>query len=154
MDRMQALFSFKGRASRLTYWRVGLATSFAVAVIWVATIFVAMGAGDIAVIPLLLILPVLAANLAVCIRRLHDRNKSAWWLVVFWAAPLLLLGAAQRLSDPSGEGSPAAMAAALAAVGLQLWAFIEIGFRRGTPGDNRYGPPPPIGLRRRGVRAA
>ena len=146
MNHLKAWFRFKGRASRLTYWRVGLATTFAAAVIWVATIFVAMGAGDIAVIPLLLILPVLAVNLAVCIRRLHDRNKSAWWLAVFWAAPLLLLGAAQALTDQTGEGGFAAMLAALGALFLQLWAFVEIGFQRGTPGDNRFGPPPPSGL--------
>lgn len=153
MTRLQGLISFKGRSSRLTYWRVGLASTLALAVIWVTTIFVAMGAGGIAVIPLLLTLPVLTVNLAVCVRRLHDRNRSGWWLMVFWAAPLLFVGVARELSDQSGEGSFAALLAAIAALGLQLWAFIEIGFRRGTPGDNRYGPPPPNGLPRRGVKA-
>ena len=92
MDRVLALFSFRGRASRLTYWRIGLATTAVWAVLWIAVIFVAMGAGDAAIIPLLLVLPVMAVNLAVCVRRLHDRDRSAWWLLVFWLAPLILLG--------------------------------------------------------------
>jgi len=154
MDRLLALFSFRGRASRLTYWRIGLATTAVWAVLWIAVIFVAMGAGNAAVIPLLLVLPVMVVNLAVCVRRLHDRDKSAWWLLVFWLAPLILLGVTQALTDQTGEGSPAAMITVLAALGLNLWSLVEIGFRRGTPGDNRFGAPPPSGLRPRKPKAA
>ena len=154
MDRISALFSFRGRASRLTYWRVGLATAAVGAVLWIAVIFVAMGAGDAAIIPLLLVLPVLVVNLAVCVRRLHDRDRSAWWLLVFWLAPLVLLGVTQALTDQTGEGSPAAMVTVLAALALSLWSLVEIGFRRGTPGDNRFGPPPPSGLRQRKPKGA
>lgn len=154
MDRLKALFSFRGRASRLTYWRVGLATAAASAVLWIATIFVAMGAGNAAVIPLLLVLPVLAVNLAVYVRRLHDRDKSAWWLLVFWAAPVFFLGLTEWLTDQTGEGGPAALATIMAALVLELWALVEIGFLRGTPGENRFGPPPPSGLRRRKLKTA
>ena len=154
MDRLGALFSFRGRASRLTYWRIGLATAATWAVLWIATIFVAMGAGNVAVIPLLLVLPVLLVNLAVCVRRLHDRNKSAWWLLPFWIGPLILLGLTQWLTDQTGEGGAAAMAALLVALALDIWALVEIGFLRGTPGDNRFGPPPPSGLRRRKLKIA
>jgi C4-dicarboxylate transporter len=74
MDRVLALFSFRGRASRLTYWRIGLATTAVWAVLWIAVIFVAMGAGDAAIIPLLLVLPVMAVNLG------RDRlsTRHAW----------------------------------------------------------------------------
>jgi len=154
MDQLKGLFSFRGRASRLTYWRVGLATAGALAVLWVSTIFVAMGAGNAAFIPLALVLPVLVVNLAVGVRRLHDRNKSAWWLLVFWAAPLFLLGLTQWLTDQTGEGSPAAMATVTGALALEIWAIVEIGFRRGTPGDNRFGAPPPSGLRSRKLKPA
>ena len=57
------------------------------AVLWIAVIFVAMGAGDAAIIPLLLVLPVMAVNLAVCVRRLHDRDRSAWWLLCSGSRP-------------------------------------------------------------------
>lgn len=154
MQSLTGLFSFRGRASRLTYWRIGLATAAISAVLWVTTIFVTMGAGDIALIPILLVLPVLAVNLAVCVRRLHDRGKSAWWLLVFWAAPLVFLGLTQWLTDQTGEGGPAALATILTALALELWALVEIGFLRGSPGDNRFGPPPPSGLRRRKTRPA
>ncbi|MDO9223649.1 MAG: DUF805 domain-containing protein [Caulobacter sp.] len=154
MNRFKALFSFRGRASRLTFWRVGLATTVVLAVLWLVTIFVAMGAGDIAVIPLLMVLPVLAVNLAVYVRRLHDRGKSAWWLLVFWIAPLVLLGLTQWLTDQTGAGGSAAMATVLAALALDLWGLVETGFRRGVPGENRFGQPPPSGLRRRKSKAA
>ena len=154
MDRFKAMFSFEGRASRLTFWRVGLATTAVLAVLWLLTIFVAMGAGDIAIIPMLMVLPVLAVNLAVYVRRLHDRGKSAWWLLAFWITPLVLLGLTQWLTDRTAEGSPAAMATLLAALALDIWALVETGFRRGMRGENRFGPSPPSGLRQRRSKAA
>lgn len=142
MQRIGGLFSFRGRASRITYWRVQLAASAVIAVLWVTTIFLAMGAGDIAAIPLLLLLPVLVAALAVNVRRLHDRDKSAWWLVAFWAAPALCFAAASGLTEQTGDGGTPALAAGLAGLVFELWALVEIGFLSGSKGANRFGPAP------------
>jgi len=142
MQRIGGLFSFRGRASRITYWRVQLAASAVIAVLWVTTIFLAMGAGDIAAIPLLLLLPVLVAALAVTVRRLHDRDKSAWWLLAFWAAPATCFVVASGLTEQTGVGGTPAMAAALAGLVFEFWALVEIGLLSGAKGPNRFGPAP------------
>ena len=51
--------------------------------------------------------------LAVSIKRWHDRDRSGWWVLVL-----------------------------LVPVVGWLWALVVNGFLRGTPGVNRYGPPP------------
>ena len=80
---------------------------------------------------------------AICIKRLHDRDKSGWWMVPFFAAPGLYNQFAERLPD-----SYADLPLALAAAGLCLWGFIEMYLLKGSPGTNQFGadplaPPPP-----------
>jgi uncharacterized membrane protein YhaH (DUF805 family) len=74
------------------------------------------------------------------IRRLHDFNRSGWWAVGASFAPLipalpLLLGGQEDLG---------------LAVGflVELALLIVIGVIPGSPGDNRFGPPPPFTARR------
>jgi uncharacterized membrane protein YhaH (DUF805 family) len=61
--------------------------------------------------PLILYPPVFWAVAALATKRLHDRGKSPFWFL------LLLI----PLLGP-------------------LWLFIDLYFRRGTPGENQYGP--------------
>lgn len=149
MHRIGDLFSFRGRVARLTWWRVQLVASALIAALWVLTIFVAMGAGDIAVLPLLLILPVLAVTLAMSVRRLHDRDKSAWWLLAFWAAPAACFATASWLTEQTGDGGGPALAALIAGLAFELWSLVEIGLLPGAKGPNRFGPAP---VRRRSRR--
>jgi uncharacterized membrane protein YhaH (DUF805 family) len=153
MQRLKTLFSFHGRASRLSYWRTQLWTSVVLAALWIATIFIAMGAGDIAVVPLLLGLPVLVINIATLVRRLHDRGKGARWLLLFWAAPSACLIVAQLATEQTGDGGLLALIAVGAGLLLEGWAIVEVGFMRGAPAANRFGPAPPSGLRRRRSRS-
>jgi uncharacterized membrane protein YhaH (DUF805 family) len=97
----------------------------------------------------LLVLLYAVAFLAVYTKRLHDRNKSAWWLVPFVVIPfgVQMLGciASPALLDLGRYFGPLGMGwdAADAIAGLlALWAFIELFFFRGTHGANRYGPDP------------
>ena len=75
--------------------------------------------------------------LATSIKRLHDRDKSGWWMIPFFAAPGLYNQFADRLGD-----SWAMQLLALLAFVLGLWGFIEMYFLRGTPRTNRFGPDP------------
>lgn len=74
---------------------------------------------------------------AFAIKRLHDRNKHAW-LVVFWLAPLVF--GTIIYAYPDAAQSPSFGGSYVISLFLWLWLFIELGFRRGTRGENRYGP--------------
>jgi uncharacterized membrane protein YhaH (DUF805 family) len=77
---------------------------------------------------------------AVTIKRLHDRDKSAWWYLIYGIAPLgLFIAAIYFWTTRVLEA--ASILFVLSFVGL-IWAIIELGVLRGTAGPNRYGPAP------------
>jgi uncharacterized membrane protein YhaH (DUF805 family) len=77
---------------------------------------------------------------AVTIKRLHDRNKSAAWYLVYGVAPFgFFILAIYFWTVRALE--IASILFVLSFVGL-IWAIIELGFMRGTPGPNRFGPEP------------
>ena len=93
MKLQKILFSFEGRIGRRTYWLAILAVIVAVQVLTFApflleseTAAVLMLALTSQVIWLLSLWPILAVGS----KRLHDRNKSGWWLLVFWLLPFAL----------------------------------------------------------------
>jgi len=51
-------------------------------------------------------------SIAVSVKRCHDRNRSGWFLLI-GLIPL-----------------------------VNLWVLVELGFLRGTPGENRFGSDP------------
>ena len=74
------------------------------------------------------------AYAATSIKRLHDRNKSGWWIVPFVVAP----GLFDRFGDWLGDSSAAA-ALGLTVFVLYVWGFVEMAFLKGTRGTNRFG---------------
>lgn len=72
----------------------------------------------------------------VTIKRLHDRDKSGWWIVPFIIAPFLLF-------RPSGwiDGATLALLVDVLGVSLGLWCLVELCLG-GTTGPNRFGPDP------------
>ncbi|UGA43635.1 DUF805 domain-containing protein [Bradyrhizobium quebecense] len=76
--------------------------------------------------------------IAVSIKRLHDRDKSGWWMVPYFAIPGLMSQFSDRLPDDSYW----VMAAGGIVSVLYIWGFIELAFLRGTSYPNRYGPNP------------
>jgi uncharacterized membrane protein YhaH (DUF805 family) len=74
---------------------------------------------------------------ATSIKRLHDRNKSAWWMIPFFVIPGLFDQFDDRLPD-----SYPFLALGLAATTLWLWGVVEMCFLKGTAGPNRYGADP------------
>src|SRR5262245_17686499 len=83
-----------------------------------------------------LYIPLIWIGLALGAKRLHDRDKSAWWLLVFYALPTILSTAADRTEDVQF------IILHLISFGITVWAFVELGCLRGTIGPNRYGPDP------------
>jgi uncharacterized membrane protein YhaH (DUF805 family) len=142
-DLLQRVFSITGRVSRLGFWRFQVVQALAAAVVWCLTMFATMAGGWLGLAPLLLIVPILAAAVHVGVRRLHDRDRSGWWILPFSIGPYLLMAAGHFLAGLfGGLGALLALPLMLAGLALAGWSWIELGFRRGTRGANRFGPPP------------
>ena len=58
---------------------------------------------------------------ATTVKRLHDRNKSGWWMVPFYTAPCLYSHFKDRLPDTYAVG-----VLELVAFVLCLWGFVEL----------------------------
>jgi uncharacterized membrane protein YhaH (DUF805 family) len=122
MTVKQMLFSFEGRITRLQFWMY----SFGLAIVFYILLFILTqvmsvtaeqyvnGAvpGTFFAILGLLYIPFLWAHLAINAKRCHDRDRSAWFILV---SLIPLVG---------------------------LWYLVEIGFLDGTQGPNRFGPSP------------
>jgi uncharacterized membrane protein YhaH (DUF805 family) len=74
---------------------------------------------------------------ATSIKRLHDRDKSGWWMIPFFVGPGIFNQFADRLGD-----SYLLIALGLVAFVFLLWGFIEMFFRKGSRKTNRFGPNP------------
>jgi uncharacterized membrane protein YhaH (DUF805 family) len=145
------LFGFSGRLNRAKYWLWILIYFIAVAVVS-AVIYAINSPMAGGIVQLVFSIVALISSLAVVTKRLHDRNKSAWWLLIFVLIPSLLLGAgivasvygALMTDDTSNLGTLAIVGGALtlAAGAFLIWSFVELACLRGTIGPNRYGPDP------------
>ncbi len=98
---------FKGRAQRAEYWFF---------ILFYFLIAIALGFVDAfltgGVLGLLFALGMLLPSLAVLARRLHDIDRSAWWILIGFVP-------------------------AIGVIVLIVFACMD-----GTPGDNRFGPNP------------
>ena len=74
---------------------------------------------------------------ATAIKRLHDRDKTGWWLLPFFVVPGLYEQFADRLPD-----SYLTVWSARAVSALYLWGFAELYLLKGTNWTNRFGPNP------------
>lgn len=111
MDLKTVFFSMDGRLNRKPFWLATLALIF----INAAMNGVAQGIGGAVgnLIALVTGLGVLWPSICVTGKRWHDRNKSAWWMLII-----------------------------LIPVVGWIWAFVESGCMRGTVGPNLYGDDP------------
>jgi uncharacterized membrane protein YhaH (DUF805 family) len=88
------------------------------------------------------------SGLCVTLKRLHDRDKSAWWLLVFVVLPNALSSCGQILRDRvPDEGVEIGLGFDIATLAVFAWAFIELACLAGTTGDNRFGPDPLVHAR-------
>ncbi len=138
MDWLYLFNSFDGRISRKPFW-------IALAVLTVAELighFIAeelQGDRLSAILDLAFTYP----ELAVAVKRGHDRNLPLWLIAAFFAASALLdlltvLGWAGTAEEPSAVSLLIALPFTIFGIAL----LVELGFRRGTPGPNPHGPDP------------
>ncbi|MDQ8727255.1 DUF805 domain-containing protein [Bradyrhizobium sp. LHD-71] len=142
MDWQSLLFRFDGRINRAKYWLVVLITFItAIVAMTIAIILTGTLEGDTGFLAAVVVCLALMAfciwiGVATAIKRLHDREKSGWWLLLFYLVPSVLNGVSSVTDNPGGL--------LLAAVGfaISLWGFVELGCLKGTTGPNAYGPDP------------
>ena len=158
MNFVQVLFSFHGRINRAKYWLAVLFWTvldivvFGVLAGMLAKDIVALGSEPsgadivrvilnfgigILLVCLLVLVPGIVSWLAVGIKRLHDRDQSGWWILLFYFGP----GVASGLGHYSDSGA-LMLVLSLVSIGISIWAFVVLGCLRGTRGPNRYGPDP------------
>jgi uncharacterized membrane protein YhaH (DUF805 family) len=156
--------NFAGRASRAEFWWFFLF----VMVIYLAALFAVGGfgrglasmnpgadlvrgtfTGSVIVVGafwLFLFIPMLAVQ----IRRLHDTNRSGWWLGAFWLLYIVYMGLTFSLMSTvmRNPGTPPNMGgfAAIGIFALLFFVYSIVLFvffcLRGTPGANRFGEDP------------
>jgi uncharacterized membrane protein YhaH (DUF805 family) len=166
MDWVWFLFSFEGRINRAKYWLAGLVIGcwmmfFAFIYVCLSAPFGGTPSFHIdldevfrlvdpatwrpltrADIPALIVhgfgTPLfLWVFLAVSVKRLHDRDKSGWWMAAFFAVPGLYKQFEDRLPD-----SYFLLPVAIAIFVLIVWAFVELYCLKGTSWPNRFGRNP------------
>jgi uncharacterized membrane protein YhaH (DUF805 family) len=141
MSLAQLLFSFRGRLNRKSYWMTVIVTmAIILLLLLLALIMIREQRFEFAVftviILLILYIPLIWIGLAIGAKRLHDRDKSAWWLLVFYALPGILSSAGNQMDDV------AFLILHVVSFAITVWAFVELGCLRGTRGPNRFGPDP------------
>src|SRR5262249_11673252 len=85
------LFGFSGRINRAKYWLTILVTIIIYIVLVVVPQAVTSSAGLLGVLALAYFVLSLWIGIAAGAKRLHDLNRTAAWLLVFYFAPTILL---------------------------------------------------------------
>lgn len=144
---------FSGRAARPELWWYVLALVVAYVVTTIIESILGvhrMIAGMYGPLTTLLWLATIVPSLAVGVRRLHDVNRTGWWVLLpLIPECLMIVMALTTGAAVVAGGGLAAAAGGMAIAGLLglitlLGAVVLIVFyvMPGTPGDNRYGPNP------------
>ena len=141
MDWGQLFFKFNGRINRAKFWTAVLIYT----VINVVMAILGYISDDSAVFQAvngMLGIVIFISSLAVGVKRLHDRAKSGWYLVLFYIIPSILIVAGIAVGTIMEDSIMIASILGLVAAAIGIWAFIELGCLRGTSGANQYGPDP------------
>ena len=166
MDWTWYLFSFKGRINRAKLWLallviLGWMLFFGALTIVIGSVFGQLRSFDFRINDIFLILdpasyrslsktdlvPLVAKVIgtplfawvyaATSVKRLHDRDRSGWWIIPFCVAPSLYNQFEDRFNL-----SYAALPLGLAAFVFLIWGFVEMYFLTGSRKTNRFGPNP------------
>ena len=94
--------------------------------------------GALSLIILVLLIASWVSAVAIGVKRLHDRDRSGWWIVLFYFGPAVL----QAVQNSAESATLVSILLGLGAFAVSIWALVELGFLRGTRGPNRFGADP------------
>jgi uncharacterized membrane protein YhaH (DUF805 family) len=141
-DGLLSLFDLEGRLSRRGFGIVFMGYG---AFVLTASLFFRPPVQAYVVVPVLA--PAIALVFFAMIRRLHDRSKSGWWLLLIYG-PVTGLAIFQTWFMQTQTTDQLDILFPIIALLLALaffpmaWVVIEIFLLQGTPGPNRFGPDP------------
>lgn len=151
---------FSGRSRRMEFWMFQLGVWLLWIALWVVMMVVGLGTASAArdpasgmvgmfasmgifvVIFAIVGLGLFIPQLAVAVRRLHDTDRSGWWILLPLAPYVLtillaVMGAASQSSALLGVAMICNLLVIAAAIVLLVFYCLP-----GTPGPNKYGPDP------------
>ena len=137
--------TFSGRASRSEYWYIFLFVSLVNIIC--AILNVPFSSDNESVVGAFLTIPglvLLLPNLAVTCRRLHDTDRSGWWIGGFWLAmPLyaVILAVIMGAGTTTGDSDAVAIVGVIFGFGMLAYLIAMLIFlcQRGVVGPNRHG---------------
>jgi uncharacterized membrane protein YhaH (DUF805 family) len=143
MDASAFLFGFKGRIGRSDFWLLMLTIAGLIAGI-VINGYISIPVAR-PVIGYSLLIAALAVFFAAASKRLHDRDKSAWYLFLFFGVPSVLQAMSQK-----GNGKLTLFVFSggfdsfidVICLAISVWMIVELGCLRGSIGANKFGPDP------------
>jgi uncharacterized membrane protein YhaH (DUF805 family) len=138
MDWAYLLNSFEGRISRKTFW-IGITVLVAAEILGHLVAQALQGDRLSSIVDLAFTYP----EFAIAAKRAHDRDLPIWILIVFFGGGAMLdLLTVLQLTGSDDQPSALSLAIAVPFTVLLVALSIELGFRRGTIGPNKYGPDP------------
>lgn len=158
MDWMWLFFGFDGRINRAKWWLavlvffvVILLVSFAILpLLGVSLMTMGSTTGGV-FISLILTLIFAYPWTAVMVKRLKDRDRPMWLVAVYWTPTVLsllgqLTGTSVSVQEVNGQQilapTPLGWVINLLSFAVFVWAIVELGILKGTPGPNQHGPDP------------
>lgn len=149
IEPLRKYATFSGRARRKEYWWYVLFSTLLALVAAVVTIATsgldAAADGNGGYLQGFVSLALFLPSQAVLVRRLHDVDRSGWWLVGYYLLVILMVVVSVMVvaaGDAAQTGviimlSVLVLAFAVGCITMFVWIC-----SRGTIGDNRFGPDP------------
>jgi uncharacterized membrane protein YhaH (DUF805 family) len=131
------LLSTRGRITRTEWW---IGCVFLLIIDGIAAALNRLSGISLAVVLALVFLLILYCALAVTVKRLHDRDRRGWWILMFPLGFVVLVSVLSTFGedlDPMLYYTLLALTLIIAAA-----AVMELGLRQGTTAINRYGADP------------
>jgi uncharacterized membrane protein YhaH (DUF805 family) len=145
---VKRLLDFRGRATRKEFWLF-----FAASVLLTAIFDATATAISHALMPQRdqasmqdtifggLIVLWLVPWFAVCVRRLHDRGKSGWTLLLLYGVPLLLIATGIALSSTGLASSSTIETIRFLSLASSIYIMLELGAGESRAAGDRFGQP-------------
>ena len=146
MNIIDLLFGFDGRIRRLHWWLGTIAIEIVVAVLnqlFGIPVETAPTAMTPRIVALVITIVALYPLMALAVKRLHDRDHPGTLALPLLVAFLVIpVGDLFGYFDETTQMTPVKLVVVIITGAIGLGYLIELGFRRGDPGPNQYGPDP------------